>query len=137
MKSVNPVIAAVTIATLSLVPYSLARAGEDLLLGSQVIQSASFVGENDRIVSGQVQIVRKGEISYLVLGEDFLFDGAPDPRLGFSKNDEFVEDSLFSGLNMDSGKQIYRLPATLDIGEYDEITIWCEAFSVPLAEAKL
>lgn len=135
MRSINPVVAAVAAATLSLAPQSLVRA-EDILAGGQTLQSASFVGENGHTVSGQVEIIQKGEISYLVLGEDFSFDGAPDPRLGFSNGDEFVASSLFSGLNMDSGKQIYRLPATLDVSEYDEVTIWCEKFSVPLAEAK-
>ena len=104
--------------------------------GGEVVESANFVGENDHVVSGEVQIISKGDIQYLVLQEDFQFDGAPDPRLGFSSNDEYDESSTFSGLNLDSGKQIYRLPATLDISQFDEATIWCEKFSVPLAEAK-
>ena len=135
MRSVNSILAAVAVATVSLTSQALVRAAE-VLEGGQVIQSASFVGENDHIVSGQVEIIQKGEVFYLVLGEDFSFDGAPDPRLGFSSNDSYVESSTFSGLNLDSGKQIYRLPATLDISNFDEITIWCEKFSVPLAEAK-
>ncbi|MEM1369062.1 MAG: DM13 domain-containing protein, partial [Cyanobacteria bacterium P01_H01_bin.15] len=75
-------------------------------------------------------------VSYLVLGKDFSFDGAPDPRLGFSNGDEFVQASLFSGLNKDTGKQIYRLPADFDHDAFDEITIWCQKFGVSLAEAK-
>lgn len=118
-----------------LIPQESANSG-GVLEGGTVVQTASFVGENDHTVSGQVQIVQKGEVYYLVLGQDFSFDGAPDPRLGFSKNDQFVGTSLFSGLNQDSGQQVYRLPATLDVSNFDEITIWCEQFSVPLAEAK-
>ncbi|PZD72686.1 hypothetical protein C1752_03522 [Acaryochloris thomasi RCC1774] len=108
----------------------------DVLEGASLIQSSSFTGENDHTVSGKVEIVKQGDIYYLILGEDFSFDGAPDPRLGFSNNDSFASASTFSGLNLDSGKQIYRLPATLDVGNYDELTIWCEKFGVPLAEAK-
>lgn len=138
MRAIDPILATMAIATVSLAPQSLVRAVDvsEVLEGGQVIQSASFVGESDHTVSGQVEIIQKGEIFYLVLGEDFLFDGAPDPRLGFSNNDSYVESSTFSGLNLDSGKQIYRLPATLNVSDYDEITIWCEKFSVPLAEAK-
>ena len=114
---------------------SLAEANKGVDDG-EVMHSASFVGENDHIVSGGVQIVQKGDIQYLVLQEDFQFDGAPDPKLGFTQGDRFVEDSLFSGLNQDEGQQIYRLPAGFDAANYDEITIWCDEFDVPLAEAK-
>ncbi|MEM6612325.1 MAG: DM13 domain-containing protein [Cyanobacteria bacterium P01_C01_bin.72] len=103
---------------------------------AEVLTSASFTGENGHEVSGSVQIVQEGDIQYLVLGNDFKFDGAPDPKLGFSQNDKFVEDSLFSGLNLDEGKQIYRLPADFDAAQYDEVTVWCDKFDVSLAEAK-
>lgn len=135
MRSLHALIAASTLSVLSFIPTSIAKA-ESVLEGGTVIQSASFVGENDHTVSGQIQIIKKGDIQYLVLGSDFVFDGAPDPRLGFSKNDQFVSTSLFSSLNLDSGKQVYRLPAKFDVSNFDEVTIWCEKFSVSLAEAK-
>lgn len=128
-----PLLAAATL-TMLLVP-SYAQANSILDSGT-VIESSSFIGENDHVVSGGVNIVQNGDIYYLVLAEDFSFDGAPDPRLGFSNDDTFVATSLFSGLNQDSGQQIYRLPASFDLSQYDEITIWCEQFGVPLAEAK-
>ena len=88
---------------------NLAKA-DNVMGGGEVIQSSSFVGENGHEVSGGVQLIKNGEIQYLVLQEDFLFDGAPDPKLGFSQNGQFIEDSIFSGLNLDQGQQIYRLP---------------------------
>ena len=123
--------------TLALSP-NLAKAGDikDILEGGQVIESSSFQGENGHTVSGGVKIIKKGDIQYLVLESDFLFDGAPDPKLGFSKNGEFTEASLFSGLNQDQGTQIYRLPVDFDAANYDEVTIWCDKFDVSLAEAK-
>lgn len=120
--------------TLALSP-NLAKAG-DVLEGGQVIESSNFQGENDHTVSGGVIIVKKDDIQYLVLESDFLFDGAPDPKLGFSQSGEFTEGSIFSGLNLDEGKQVYRLPVDFDAANYDEVTIWCDKFDVPLAEAK-
>ncbi|MEM7592987.1 MAG: DM13 domain-containing protein [Cyanobacteria bacterium P01_A01_bin.83] len=114
---------------------NLVRADNEMS-GAEVLQSSSFTGENGHEVSGGVEIVKQGDILYLVLQDDFEFDGAPDPKLGFSQNDQFVEDSLFSGLNLDRGKQIYRLPAGFDVANYDEITVWCDEFDVSLAEAK-
>ena len=108
----------------------------DILDGAEVIKSSNFTGENEHQVSGEVQIVKKGDVHYLILQDNFQFDGAPDPRLGFSSNNELVEDSVFSGLNRDEGKQVYRLPADFEASNYDEVTIWCEQFSVPIGEAK-
>lgn len=99
----------ITAAAILTVTPTLAWAA-DVLVGATVVESATFTGESDHTVSGKVEIVKKGKVYYLVLGEDFSFDGAPDPRLGFSSRDSYVETSTFSGLNLDSGKQIYRLP---------------------------
>lgn len=117
---------------------SVGQAADPLafLNGATVIESTHFMGEGDHTVMGKVDLVKKNDVHYLVLGDDFSFDGAPDPRLGFSREDIFLPMSLFSGLNRDQGMQIYRLPASLDPKNYDEITIWCEKFRVPLAEAK-
>lgn len=104
--------------------------------GGQEVESSSFQGENDHIVSGDVKIVKKGDVQYLVFGRNFRFDGAPDPKIGFSRGDRFDQRSVFSGLNKDKGKQIYRLPVDFDASDYDEVTIWCDKFSVSLAEAK-
>jgi len=71
---------------------NLATAG-DILEQGQVIESSNFQGKNDHTVSGGVKIVKKDDVQYLVLGSDFLFDGAPDPKLGFSQEGEF-SDSL-------------------------------------------
>ena len=117
-------------------PVTLNAEVSKILEGATVLHEASFIGESDHTVSGTVKILKKGDLHYLKLADDFSFDGAPDPRLGFSKGDQFSQESLFSSLNLDSGKQLYRLPATLDISNFDEVTIWCKKFEVPLAEAK-
>ncbi|MEL6929582.1 MAG: DM13 domain-containing protein [Cyanobacteria bacterium J06600_6] len=109
---------------------------EDILIEGEIVESANFIGQGGHTVSGEVQIVKQGEVHYLVLQDDFSFDGAPDPKIGFSRNDEFSEDSLFSGLNLDEGKQIYRLPFDFNPNNYDEVTIWCDKFDAYLAEAK-
>lgn len=65
---------------------------EDILTGGELIETGSFTGQGGHTVSGEFQIIKKGEIHYLVLQDNFKFDGAPDPKIGFSKNEEFSED---------------------------------------------
>lgn len=120
--------------TFALTP-SLVKA-EDILSGGDLVETGSFIGQSGHTVSGDFQIIKKGEIHYLVLQDNFQFDGAPDPKIGFSKDNDFSEDTLFSGLNMDAGKQIYRLPFDFNPDQYDEVTIWCDKFNADLAEAK-
>lgn len=147
MRILKSLLTTAAVATaLSVMPQSSVRAdGHNPLTGGEVLVEASFVGESNHIVSGNLQIVQVGTGDkaklYVVLGENFLFDGAPDPRLGFSSDDEFLPNTIFSSLNLDSGKQIYRLPADLTVAalqalEADELTIWCKKFDVPLAEAQ-
>ncbi len=109
---------------------------EDVLSGGKLVETGSFIGQSGHTVSGDFKIIKKGEIHYLVLQDNFKFDGAPDPKIGFSNNEDFSEDSLFSGLNADAGQQIYRLPFDFDPAQYDEVTIWCDKFNAYLAEAK-
>ena len=147
MRTLKSLFTAAAIATaLSVMPQSPVRAdGHNPLAGGEVIAEASFVGESNHTVSGTVQVVEVSEGDstklYVVLGSNFLFDGAPDPRLGFSSGNEFLNETTFSSLNLDQGQQIYRLPANLNLAKLkelgaDEFTIWCEKFGVPLAEAK-
>ena len=131
MKQVIWLLSALTIA----MSPTLVKA-EDILRGGQLIETGSFIRQGGHTVSGEFQIIKKGEIHYLVLQDNFKFDGAPDPKIGFSLNDEFSEDTLFSGLNLDQGKQIYRLPFDFNPDKYNKVTLWCDKFNADLAEAK-
>lgn len=133
-KMMKPVILLLSALTIAMSP-TLVKA-EDILKGGELIETGSFVGQGGHTVSGDFQIIKKGEIHYLVLQDNFEFDGAPDPKIGFSLNDEFSEDTLFSGLNLDEGKQIYRLPFDFNPAQYNEVTLWCDKFNADLAEAK-
>ncbi|MGB0560471.1 MAG: hypothetical protein ACPGVO_01530 [Spirulinaceae cyanobacterium] len=143
MRTLNTLLTATAAAaTLTLLSQAPARANTIAeILGGEVLATANFVGEGSYTATGQAQLIQVGSQLYVVLGSDFQFSGAPDPRLGFSRNDEFLSATTFSSLNLNSGQQIYRLPArlagsALEDLTVDEITLWCEKFGVPLAEAK-
>ena len=106
------------------------RAAED------VIAEGNFVGKSKHTASGTVKVVQGDKGTVVVLDDNFRFDGAPDPKLGFGKNG-YVKSTKFSPLKSNSGGQVYELPKNLDPKQYNEIWIWCEAYSVPLGVAKL
>ncbi|MGI9356989.1 MAG: DM13 domain-containing protein, partial [Rhizobiaceae bacterium] len=35
------------------------------------------------------------------------------------------------------GRQLYEVPASIDLSAYDAVTIWCSKFAVPLGSANL
>lgn len=102
---------------------------------SDVIKTAEFEGRSDHITTGGVSILKTGGQTLLVLEAEFSLDGAPDPQIGFGKNG-FDGDTIISKLRDDKGAQVYVIPDSIDVSEFNEVYIWCEKFDVPLGVAK-
>ncbi len=73
----------------------------------------------------------------VVLEDDFDFDGAPDPKLGFGKDGKYDHGSQISPLGSNKGRQVYEVPASIDPEAYNQFYVWCEKYSVPLGVADL
>jgi len=119
-----------TLMTAALImPAGLTRANTTLAQGS-------FSGLNNHVTTGTGYIVEKDGKMYITLGDDFNFDGAPDPRPALGK-DGYAPETLTRLLYSNTGAQSFELPAGIDVSAYNEIWIWCEQFSVGLGVAKL
>ena len=100
-------------------------------------RKGQFTGASNHITTGWVELGKSDAGYILTLGADFSLDGAPDPKVGFGKDGEFVEGTLIGELQSLKGEQVYLVPANLDVSEYTDVFIWCEQFSVPLGTASL
>lgn len=98
--------------------------------------SGTFEGASGHMTSGTVSIFRVDGQWVVSLGNDFSFDGAPDPHVALGHNGYRAEATL-DELASNQGAQSYTIPANLDVADFDEVWIWCERFSVPLGSAKL
>lgn len=103
---------------------------------ADTLKSGRFAGASGHAVSGTVSVERTGNRMLLRLGEDFDFDGAPDPKVAFGKNG-YDAATILGALQSDSGQQTYAIPAGFDMSGYNEVWIWCEEFAVPLGMAKI
>ena len=119
---------AILLATLIALPTGTAIAGEGM---------GSFTGLKGHTTTGQVAVVQTADGWEVRLQDDFTFDGAPDPRVGFGTAGKFAADTDFEPLRSNTGAQVYLVPAGVDPTAYDEIYIWCRKYSVPLGVAKL
>ena len=103
----------------------------------EVLTRGSFTGASGHDTRGEVSVVKTAGGEKLVLGSDFSFDGAPDPKVGFGAGGTYDPESQLSHLRRNAGEQTYDIPNTLDLSGYDEVYIWCQRYSVPLGVARL
>ena len=98
----------------------------------------SFTGASDHITTGGVQIVKTADGgAVVILDSDFSLDGAPDPRVGFGSDGVYAEATDLGELQNISGLQIYVVPPSVNVDDFNEVYIWCLQFSVPLGVASL
>lgn len=103
----------------------------------QETATGTFKGLSNHVTTGTASIIRSGNSWAVSLGSDFTFDGAPDPQIGFGNNSKFTKGTNFAKLQKKTGAQVYVIPKNLDVGDYLEVYVWCEKFTVPLGVAKL
>ena len=99
------------------------------------VKSGSFSGRNGHTVTGGVQVMKDGDIYYIVLADDFDFDSAPDPRIGFGSAEAIDKATMSPRVDVKDGATVFQVPATVDPSGYDEVIIWCNQFDVALAIA--
>lgn len=116
-------------AALSVSAPSIAFAGSN--------RSGTFTGKSKHITTGGTTVAKKGDGYVVQLGDDFFFDGAPDPRVGFGKDGKYDPATDLGELRSKTGGQEYAIPAGLDISNHNEVYIWCRKFNVPLGVATL
>lgn len=87
--------------------------------------------------SGSVNILEVGEKYYIRLEENFDVTNGPDLYVGLGKDGKYIKGTEIARLKGNMGSQNYEIPESIDINEYNEVWIWCKAFSVGFAKAKL
>lgn len=118
------------IAVIALVPTT-ASAGEMSMTGT-------FTGDNDHITTGGVSVVKTANGgAVVILDTNFSLDGAPDPKVGFGKDGAYAEVTDLGELTQNTGLQVFVVPASVNVDDYNEVYIWCEQFSVSLGKADL
>jgi len=101
--------------------------------------SGAFVGVNDGIhnAEGQVVVFHLGDSSSILRLEDFKSTNGPDLYVYLS-TDKAASDFVNLGrLKGNMGNQNYEIPQGTDLEKYDNVLIWCRAFSVLFGSAEI
>ncbi len=120
--------AAILLTALIVLPGATAAAGA---------AGGSFSGVNGHQATGRVAVIRTADGWEVRLEDDFTFDGAPDPWVGFGRSGSFARATDFYRLRSNTDAQVYKVPADIDAAAYDEVYIWCRRYSVPLGVAPI
>ncbi len=107
---------------------------------SKVLTTArgSFVGTPKFQVTGTTEVFRQNGQWFIRLGPGFSESGAPDPKVALgNKAAGGYQPGTILGLIQANGESVYALKPGLDIGNYDQVWIWCEKFNVPIGHADL
>lgn len=85
--------------------------------------------------SGSVKILESGGKYFVRFEEDFQVTNGPDLFVHFGKDGRYEKSANLGKLKGNIGSQNYEVPEGINIEDFNEIWIWCRAFSVPFAKA--
>jgi len=101
------------------------------------VATGTFEGRSDHITTGRATIEKTATGYQLTFAGDFSLDGAPDPVVALGNGETYLVANKLGSLKNKTGAQTYTLPASFTPGQFSEVYVWCEKFSVPLGVAVL
>lgn len=113
------------------------KAAQSVTIPTVAIVSGTFDGRSDHVTSGGVSVEKTATGYQLRFAEDFFLDGAPDPVVALGNDQTYNASNKLGPLKNKEGSQTYALPASFKLGQFKEVYVWCERFSVPLGVATL
>ena len=104
---------------------------------SLVLKNGNFIGLANHTASGAAKLIKMGEKYIVRLESDFQVTNGPDLFVYFGKKGEYASEARLGALKGNIGGQNYEVPVDINPADYDEVWIWCRAFSVPFGKAVL
>ena len=96
-----------------------------------------FSGASGHATSGRVTVTKQNGQYVIDLGDDFSFDGAPDPYVSLGSGNKPIEGGLGAELGSNKGAQRYVISATAALDGATQVIIWCKKYAVPLGVAAI
>jgi len=94
-----------------------------------------FSGLAGHEARGTISLFKIGEDNFIRFEEDFFVTNGPDLFVHLGKDGEYIKEANLGVLKGNVGSQNYKIPEELDINNFNEVWVWCRAFSVPFGKA--
>ena len=111
---------------------------ENSNIQQMTLVSGTFVGVGDGIhdASGDAKILSSDGTKFLRL-ENFQSTNGPDLYVYLATDTEASDFVNLGRLKANMGNQNYEVPSDVDLSKYNQVLIWCQAFSVLFGNAEL
>ncbi len=98
-----------------------------------------FTGVAGHEAGGSYTILRRGEEWVIRMNEDFTSEKVPDGWVALSDWPEALDarSEKFSRLLQREGRHEYILPQGIDPGDFKYLLVWCQRFTVGVAQGRL
>lgn len=102
---------------------------------AQLLKKGMFVGL-DGPTSGTASVYDQSGTKYVVL-HPFQSHSGPDLYVYLAKDVNAADYIRISKLQATSGFQVYKVPVSFTVSDYNYVHIWCQAYSVDFARAEI
>ncbi|HBP01383.1 MAG: hypothetical protein UY41_C0011G0030 [Candidatus Moranbacteria bacterium GW2011_GWE1_49_15] len=102
-----------------------------------VVSQGTFMGKAGHSASGTARIIETDGKKYVRFESDFKVTNGPDLFVHFGKDGEYSASAQLGALKGNEGSQNYEITSDIDPADFDEVWVWCRAFSVPFGVAEL
>lgn len=103
----------------------------------QMMRSGTFEGLEFHHAEGTATLIQSGDQWYVRFEDDFMVTNGPDLFVHFGKDGAYVAEARLGKLKGNIGSQNYLVPEGINPEDFNEVWIWCRAFSVPFGKALL
>ncbi|MDP3794056.1 MAG: DM13 domain-containing protein [Candidatus Uhrbacteria bacterium] len=102
-----------------------------------VLAQGAFTGLQDHNAEGRASLIKAGEKQYVRFEEDFNITNGPDLFVYLGKDGTYDPAARLGALKGNIGSQNYAIPSSISVANYNEVWVWCRAFSVAFGKAPL
>lgn len=88
---------------------------------AEIAAKGLFAGQSDVKTFGSASLGKTGNGWFVILNDDFRYGGSEAPKVGLGNNGYKTELARLSSFK---GRQVYAIPASVNIDEVSEIWIW-------------
>lgn len=103
----------------------------------ETLAKGKFTGLLGHNAEGTAALVKAGGKYFIRLEDDFRVTNGPDLFVYFGKDGEYSAEARLGSLKGNSGGQNYEVPPGINPLQYNEVWVWCRAFSVAFGKAEL
>lgn len=103
----------------------------------EILSEGSFTGTGGHQGNGTALLLSADEQNFIRFDSDFSVTNGPDLLVYLGADGKYDSAAKLGDLKGSQGGQNYKIPSTIDINKYNEVWVYCRAFSVPFAVAEL